>query len=503
MNQDPLGHDYGREQAYTYPYDHVRPPGAKPGRHKPGRLPGRAPVGATGGQPPGDHRGMSAARWRPTGVIRWAVTLALGTLGGFMAGLYGATAGLVVGAVGGFLAGEAVKAVTSRKQDERTLPDGVADGPRQDTGPSAASSSPASAARTGTPAPAGAQWHGTTTPALWQSTSSVVGERPSTAAPAGEEDRMVPTRPTAEPAVPMMRKHVPSTAAWACPPPPVMYQPSRLAELPWRLPPQPAPPGLAADSARLGDLEVRAASVVGPGHRIDETRAGPRQDSYRIGRDAAARHLVVAVADGMSDSSHSDTAAAVATLSLVNSLRRQLDEGVPLFDLDHRTAFLEAAQQVHAIARQRQWSADSVRTVAVAAVVPADTPPNGDRGIWLAGLGDTSAWVREPRRWAQLLGEKEQGPDAGRLRTYLPHTPEAVERRHLSLGPGQALVLTTDGLGDALTELTQAHDWFHHHWAAPVTALDLLLHINYDSHQRNDDRTAVVVWTPSADGGRP
>jgi serine/threonine protein phosphatase PrpC len=281
-----------------------------------------------------------------------------------------------------------------------------------------------------------------------------------------------------------------------------MYQPSRLAELPWRLPQQPAPPGMAADSARVGDLEVRAASVVGPGHRIDETHAGPRQDFYRVGRDAAARHLVVAVADGMSDSSHSDTAAAVATLSLVNSLRRQLDGGLPLSRLDHRAAFLEAAQQVHAIARQRQWSADNVRTVAVAAVLPTGASPSGDRDIWIAGLGDTSAWVREPHQWAQLLGEKEQGPDAGRLRTYLPHTPEAVEDRLLPLGPGQALVLATDGVGDALVELPQAHDWFHHHWAAPVTALDLLVHISYDSHQRNDDRTAVVVWTPPADGGR-
>ncbi|WP_327725952.1 protein phosphatase 2C domain-containing protein [Streptomyces europaeiscabiei] len=251
----------------------------------------------------------------------------------------------------------------------------------------------------------------------------------------------------------------------------------------------------------MGDLEVRAASVVGFGHRIDETHASPRQDSYRVGRDAAGRHLVVAVADGMSDSSHSDTAAAVATLSLVNSLRRQLDERVPLSHLNHTAAFLEAARQVHGIARQRQWSADSVRTVAVAAVVPTDAAPSGDRDIWIAGLGDTSAWVREPHHWAQLLGEKEQGPDAGRLRTYLPHTPEAVARRLVPLGPGQALVLTTDGVGDALVELPMAHDWFHHHWAAPVTTLDLLLHISYDSHQRNDDRTAVVVWTPPADGG--
>ncbi|WP_217548194.1 protein phosphatase 2C domain-containing protein [Streptomyces sp. GbtcB6] len=506
MNQDPPGHDYGHEQGYAYPYDRARPQGPKSARRGPGRLPGGAPAGTPGGQPPGDHRGTSAGRWRPAGVIGWSMALLallVGTLGGIMAGPYGATAGLVVGAIAGFLAGEAVMAVTSRKQDEQTMPGGAADGPRQGTGPAAAPSPHAPASWHSTPVPA--SWNSTTTPAAWQSPPSPADERPPTAGPVGAEERVAATRPVAEPAVPAVpavRKRVPSGAAWACPPPPVMYQPSRLAELPWRLPQQPAPPGMAADSARVGDLEVRAASVVGPGHRIDETGAGPRQDSYRIGRDAAARHLVVAVADGMSDSSHSDAAAAVATLSLVNSLRRQLDEGVPPFHLDHGSAFLEAAQHVHTHARQRQWSADSVRTVAVAAVVPTGAAPDGDRDVWIAGLGDTSAWARGPHRWTQLLGEKEQGPDAGRLRTYLPHTPEAVERRHVSLGPGQALALTTDGVGDVLAELPQAHDWFHHHWAAPVTALDLLLHISYDSHQRNDDRTAVVVWTPSADGGR-
>ncbi|MET9084339.1 protein phosphatase 2C domain-containing protein [Streptomyces sp. NPDC004237] len=494
MNQDPPGHDYGHEQGYAYPYDRARPPGPKPARRGPGRPPG--------GQLPGDHRGTSVGHWRSAGVIGWStvlLALLVGILGGIMAGPYGATAGMVVGAIAGFLAGEVVMAVTSRKQDEQTMPGGAADGPRQGAGPATASSPHAPAPRNSPSAPVG--WHDTIIPAGWRTAPPPADERPPTSGPPGAEGRGVTPRPAGEPAIPAGRKRVPSGAAWHCPPPPVMYQPSRLAELPWRLPRQPAPPGMAADSARVGDLEVRAASVVGPGHRIDESGAGPRQDSYRIGRDAAARHLVVAVADGMSDSGHSDAAAAVATLSLVNSLRRQLDEGVPLIHLDHGSVFLEAAQHVHAHAKQRQWSADSVRTVAVAAVVPTGAAPNGDRDVWIAGIGDTSAWARGPHRWTQLLGEKEQGPDAGRLRTYLPHTPEAVERRHVSLGLGQALVLTTDGVGDVLADLPQAHDWFHHHWAVPVTALDLLLHISYDSHQRNDDRTAVVVWTPSADGG--
>ncbi|MER7047581.1 protein phosphatase 2C domain-containing protein [Streptomyces jumonjinensis] len=282
----------------------------------------------------------------------------------------------------------------------------------------------------------------------------------------------------------------------------MLHRASELTAMPWRLPAHPAPPGMAADAARVGDLEVRAASVVGTGHRTDEQRAAPRQDAYRLGQDSASRHLVVAVADGMSDSPHSDTAAAVATLALVNAVRTQLDKDVPLHRLDHTSAFLEAAGQVHAVARQRNWPADSVRTVAAVAVVPTSPAPGGGRDVWVAGLGDTTAWVRRSLSWSRELGEKQQGLDAGRLDAYLPYTPQAAQGRPLHLEPGETLALMTDGMGDVLTELPAAQELFHRQWAAPVAPLDLLLHLCYDSHQRNDDRTAVVVWPPSPEGGR-
>ncbi|MFF2778509.1 protein phosphatase 2C domain-containing protein [Streptomyces sp. NPDC058052] len=397
-----------------------------------------------------------------------------------MAGKVGAGLGLAAGAVAGYVVREAVKALASRNEDEQAV-----------ARPASEGGSPAGPATTWPPPPARPP-HAT----------GVSGAVPPAVVPPGATGVRSGAGRAQAPPGPAGRSLVPPKAVPACPPPPVIYQASQLTALPWRLPTHPAPPGMAADAARLGDLEVRAASLVGTGHRVDAEHAVPRQDAYRLGRDAASQHLVVAVADGMSDSVHSDTAAAVAALALVNALRAQLDEGVPLRGLDHASAFLEAARQVHTVARQRQWPDDSVRTVAAVAVVPTAPSPGGGRDVWIAGLGDTTAWVRRPRSWSRELGEKQQGFDAGRLHAYLPHTPEAAQGRHVRLQPGEALALTTDGVGDALTELPAAQELFHRQWAAPVQPIDLLLHIAYDSHQRNDDRTAVVVWPPSPEGGQ-
>ncbi|MGW6204420.1 protein phosphatase 2C domain-containing protein [Streptomyces sp. NPDC055089] len=444
--------------------------------------PGDSSARRLGAPSPQHSRSRRRPRWRPAGVAGWLTAVVATLSGGIMAGRIGAMVGLAAGAATGYLVREVVNAFTTRKQDEQDPPELPAGRPPQ-TGPSAG-----------------------TAPAPWTAGDGVDPHRqhPTTApAPlAGEVEQQETVAAGAQPTASVVHPALPPARTAAHPPPPVMYQGSQLTELPWRLPAQPAPPGMAADSARVGDLEVRAASVVGAGHRIDETNASPRQDAYRVGRDAASRHLVVAVADGMSDSPHSDTAAAVAALALVNALRRQLDEGVPLLRLDHASAFLEAAGQVHAVARQRHWPADTVRTVATAAVVPAAAGPDGGRDLWLAGLGDTTAWVRRPQRWSLKLGDKQRGLDAGRLDAYLPHTPEAVRRQLVRLAPGDVLALTSDGVGDALTDLPEAHDWFHRQWASPVSAFELLLHINYDSHQRNDDRTAVVVWPWPREGGR-
>ncbi|MEU9666190.1 protein phosphatase 2C domain-containing protein [Streptomyces bobili] len=273
--------------------------------------------------------------------------------------------------------------------------------------------------------------------------------------------------------------------------PPVLVRGSRASREPWRLPAEPGPHGLAADEAALGGLTVRAASVIGPGHRA---QGRPRQDAYRIGRDRAGEHLVIAVADGMSDSAHSDVGAQVAVSALVNSVRASLDAGTPLERLDHCGAFLSAAGQMIAVAEQRDWDPDTVRAVAVVAVVPARPHVNGRRRVWLAAIADVSAWRLSGGDWERLIGEEKHGFDPSAVARYLPHDPRGADHGVVELSPTCVLAVTTDGVADAFATGPQARRWFAERWARPPAVGTFLNQVGFDQVQMHDDRTAVVVW---------
>ncbi|MFJ4426376.1 protein phosphatase 2C domain-containing protein [Streptomyces bobili] len=273
--------------------------------------------------------------------------------------------------------------------------------------------------------------------------------------------------------------------------PPVLVRGSRASREPWRLPAEPGPHGLAADEAALGGLTIRAASVIGPGHRA---QGRPRQDAYRIGRDRAGEHLVIAVADGMSDSAHSDVGAQVAVSALVNSVRASLDAGTPLERLDHCAAFLSAAGQMIAVAEQRDWDPDTVRAVAVVAVVPARPHVNGRRRVWLASIADVSAWRLSGGDWERLIGEEKHGFDPSAVARYLPHDPRGADHGVVELSPTCVLAVTTDGVADAFATGLQARRWFAERWARPPAVGTFLNQVGFDQVQMHDDRTAVVVW---------
>jgi hypothetical protein len=256
------------------------------------------------------------------------------------------------------------------------------------------------------------------------------------------------------------------------------------------------------DAARLGDLEVRAASVVGPDHRCAEP-AKPRQDAYALSRTAAGHHLIVAVADGVSECRRSDVGARIAVSAAVREIRRALDGGTALAELDHAEIFTAAAREMAGTARSRGWDDADVSAVMVVAVVPAMPAADGGRLIWAASVGDSSVWRRRGRYWELCLGDEKEGLDRNAVKTLLPFTPAAGRAQRLRVEPGQPVAVVTDGLGDVLTDVAGAQEHFAAAWSCPPGVVGFLADLCFDAVGQLDDRTAVVVWCgePAARSG--
>lgn len=290
------------------------------------------------------------------------------------------------------------------------------------------------------------------------------------------------------------------------PGPPQLGEVSTMSRDAWRLPIKPAQPGIAADEGRLGSVTVRAASVVGPGHRTDSTPL-PRQDAYRLGRSTDGEYLIAAIADGMSDSTHSDLGATLAVTTVVSHVRDLLDAKKDLTELDGAEIFTHVARTMVHAAEQRSLGAGDVRSTLAVLVIAARPGAEGKHSGWIATVGDSAVWQRTESGWEVITGDAKD-PEAGSgLSSFLPHYPSDAAG-YLFGAPGSTvLALLTDGVSDAFHKVPGAEQWFCERWAKPMPAVSLLLDVSYEARTAQDDRTAVVVWLApeprsSADGAR-
>ncbi|TJZ41923.1 protein phosphatase 2C domain-containing protein [Streptomyces piniterrae] len=331
--------------------------------------------------------------------------------------------------------------------------------------------------------------------------TAVVPPRPgpsgTSEGPAGEDEAVmavsVPGPPVDPPATPAAPPAEPDGGSDGCFP--VLHTPSRAAGAPWLLPSDTATHGVVADQALLGELHIRAASVVGPGHRAQGTA---RQDAYRLAQDRHGRYLIVVVADGMSDSRHADVGASAAVTAMAAALREALDGAARPAEIDPREIFLAAAARMYRTAESRHWDPDDMRAVAVAAVVPVQAELSGVREVWLASMGDASAWRLHDGTWQRLIGDgkgsSETGLVNGAVENFLPFEVERFACRRALLTPDDVLAVLTDGVADALDQVPEAGAWFAGRWRQPPPVGAFLLDVGFQQTQLQDDRTAVAVW---------
>ncbi|GAA2633209.1 hypothetical protein Adu01nite_13400 [Paractinoplanes durhamensis] len=280
------------------------------------------------------------------------------------------------------------------------------------------------------------------------------------------------------------------------PAPPLFGQrPSRAHALPWLLPKPVAQSGVAADEAGLGDLTVRAASLLGPGHRCEEP-AVARQDAYALGRDPSGRYLIAAVADGLSSSKRSDLGAATAAEAAVDLIGRALDRHPDPAALDPGRLLHGVAERMTDEAAQRGLTPQDVCAVLIAAVIDTRAGEHG-RNCWFTWIGDVSAWQLRGDRWEPFAGDLKQdegGISSNAVNACLPLHPDRAERKLYRFPAVAVLALVSDGIGDAWTMMSEANTYFARQWTAPPPLGAFLNDVGYDARGFQDDRTAVAIW---------
>ena len=301
--------------------------------------------------------------------------------------------------------------------------------------------------------------------------------------------RSRPMPPSPPPTAPMP---VSPDPAYRLPDPPVFAASSTAGQAPWHLPVGAAPSGLAADAARLGDLEVRAASVVGAGHRCQEP--GPRQDAYALGRTPDGKFLVIAVADGVSQSPRSDLGARVAVSAATRELVAMLSSGgVTAIDMEH--LYNAVAGEMLGTGRNRGLLDKDICSILILAVIPAVPRPDGMRQVWTSWIGDVSLWIHRQGSLYRVTGQEKSGMDRNTLNAVLPFNPDWAEQSTVNLQPSDRVAVVTDGLSDSLSGIPEAAEFFARQWAASAPHPAAFLHnLCYDGPGQSDDRTAVVVW---------
>ncbi|WP_344476635.1 protein phosphatase 2C domain-containing protein [Nonomuraea monospora] len=248
-------------------------------------------------------------------------------------------------------------------------------------------------------------------------------------------------------------------------------------------------PGVALDGGMLAQTTVRAVSLRGRRHGY---RGEPLQDAYAVRLSADGRWVIAAVADGLGSTLHAEHAASVAVRAATNLSLTP--------DLGWHAAFATIAGEVmRATARlggQRfgrhgtRAAADPPATTLTIGVVPAD----GRRGIAAcAAIGDSPALWLHDGMWTEIFPPVGQRP--GNVTSALPDDLGELRERQIDWGPGDVLVLCSDGFGTAMggggsvlaQRLVTA-------WSSPPELRSFLRDVDFQLSTYDDDRTVLALW---------
>jgi hypothetical protein len=248
-------------------------------------------------------------------------------------------------------------------------------------------------------------------------------------------------------------------------------------------------PDTVADGWSSDDFTVRLASVRGYEHRH---RGLPRQDDAAAVHHPATGAVAFAVADGVSSAPLAHLGATAACRAALACILADLAVGSTV---DWAKVAEHAAWQVvqQAVAVLGLAGPDPERAEQEMATTLVTGLVRPGATIELVQIGDTSGWVLHDATFRPLWPPAD-GPVVVSAVTALPRVPE-ISVRDGDLGPGDVLLVGTDGFGDPLGDgagPVGAH--FAVRLAEPRPPLEFAHDLDFSRETFDDDRTLLAVW---------
>lgn len=264
-------------------------------------------------------------------------------------------------------------------------------------------------------------------------------------------------------------------------------------------------PDTVFDGWSTWQLTVRLASVRGYSHRFD---GRPREDDLAVAVHESSGTFVFAVADGVSAAEQPHIGATLACRTAVDDLLVQLDSGEAVVDW-RRVVSAAAWQLVMRVTRGAQPAEadrrEAERLLATTLVTGTVVPlPDGSLLASVVQVGDSSAWTLRRGHFDCLFPPHvaaAEEPDSCAV-TPLPRIPSETKPVVVEVPSGGALLVGTDGFGDALGDGGgPVGELFGRVLREPPPAAVLGHLLDFSRETFDDDRTLLAVW--AREPGRP
>lgn len=285
----------------------------------------------------------------------------------------------------------------------------------------------------------------------------------------------VPAQPEAPPVTPVPAPAVPERFA--------IGQPGRAAFATPEGPPpaEISPPDVAASSAALPGMRIRAASVQGIQHKAQHTA---RQDAFALAQTNGS-HAIAVVCDGVGSLDRSDHAAALVSHRLAQAAM----SGAPW-----PAAFEAANAELGKVAAE--WEARRFGGMATTAVALTVTRR---AGWWLgevAWVGDSPLWhLRSDGSWEPVTEVPAEGNQGFHSSAVQPMPTQDGSCSWCSFQVyGGALFAMSDGVGNPLAWSAEVRDTLASWWSSPPDLLTFAAQVGFARKSHIDDRTVVGIW---------